>query len=539
MAKELLFQALRNDRTERTPWLPFVGCHGGALIGVTATQYLRSSDLMVQGIEEAIRRYHPDGIPVMFDLQIEAEALGCELQWGDETPPAVVSHVLEQVALTDLVIPDNQSGRISVVLEAMRRLTQAHPDIGFYGLITGPFTLALHLRGTDIFMDLYDQPKSVHQIMDFCTQVGLQIIDYYLSAGCDVIAVVDPMTSQISPETFKEFESPYAKILFDSIRDRKAYSSFFVCGHAQKNVAAMCQTGPDNICIDENISLTFVKEITRKYNISFGGNLKLTLTLLLGTEEDVQRETLQCLQTGGEVGYILAPGCDLPFAVPPKNLEAIAKLVHDPYQRRVVQELMQRAPEITVDLNLADYGRSERVIVDIITLDSEACAPCQYMVEAVKSAAPQFGDLVEWREHKIKYRESVEFMMALMVKNIPTICIDGKITFVSQIPTRDELIRAIQLRINEKFNLKLRQQHNRLLILGAENAELQELAERVEKAVRELGSRVLIEKITDTATIQSYGLANLPAVVTVKEGVKESGRIPSVDVIKEWLKELD
>ena len=35
------------------------------------------------------------------------------------------------------------------------------------------------------------------------------------------------------------------------------------------------------------------------------------------------------------------------------------------------------------------------------------------------------------------------FMTSLMVKNVPTICIDGKITFVSRIPPKEELIAAI------------------------------------------------------------------------------------------------
>lgn len=39
---------------------------------------------------------------------------------------------------------------------------------------------------------------------------------------------------------------------------------------------------------------------------------------------------------------------------------------------------------------------------------------------------------------------------SLNVKNIPTICIDGKIAFVSRIPLRDELASAVGQRIAEK-----------------------------------------------------------------------------------------
>ena len=181
----------------------------------------------------------------------------------------------------------------------------------------------------------------------------------------------------------------------------------------------------------------------------------------------------------------------------------------------------------------------EKVIVVIITLDSEGCAPCQYMVEAVKSVAPQFSDLVIWREHKIKEKESVEFMMGLMVKNIPTICIDGQIRFVSTIPAREELIAAIQERINEKFFLKLRQHHNRLLILGADCESSESTRLNVDQAVKELGSTIEIVNIWDEQKIQEYGIASTPAILTVREQVKSVGRVPSVEVIKEWLKDLE
>jgi uroporphyrinogen-III decarboxylase len=85
--KELLLKALAGEETTRPAWLPFVGCHGGFLIGETATDYLQSADLLVEGLKKAKELYRPDGLPVMFDLQVEAEILGCRLHWADEVPP--------------------------------------------------------------------------------------------------------------------------------------------------------------------------------------------------------------------------------------------------------------------------------------------------------------------------------------------------------------------------------------------------------------------------------------------------------------------
>ena len=537
---ERLLAALRSGEVDRTPWVPFVGCHAAALLGINADEYLQSEDQIVAGVQAAIDRYQPDGIPILFDLQLEAETLGCELKWGEKNPPSVASHPLTNgVELADLKVPQSSSGRVAMALAATRRLRQANPDIGLYGLITGPFTLALHLLGTDIFMDMFDRADYVHRVLVFCQETATVMARYYIEAGCDVIAVVDPMTSQIGPDQFRDFVLPVAKPVFDSIRQQGCLSSFFVCGHAQQNIEVMCECGPDNISVDENIPLQFVRDVCEERGVSFGGNLQLTSVLLLGTEQDSMRNALACLEIGGQRGFVLAPGCDLPFDTPPPNLEAVQKIVTDPYQRDVVRSATQRV-EDDDRLDLREYGQRDRVVVDIITLDSEACAPCQYMVDAVKKVTPEFEGIVEWREHKIKYRESLVFMTSLMVRNVPAICIDGEIKFVSRIPPRDELVAAIQKRINEKFRSHLMARGGRILVLGPANDQTEKAVEQVERAIAELGVAVDVKAVNDVESIASYGLTpgQCPAVIAVQHRVKSIGYVPDSPAIKEWLKQL-
>jgi MtaA/CmuA family methyltransferase len=538
--KTRVLKTIRGEKTDRIPWVPFVGCHAGALIGVSADDYLKSSDHMVQGIAEAVRRYKPDGLPVAFDLQVEAEAMGCHLVWARENPPAVVHHPLcNGSRLEDIKIPGPQTARLGVFLDAARRIRKAHPDIALYGLITGPFTLALHLLGTDIFMNMFDQPEYVNRLMQFCSDVCKSTAGYYIDAGCDIIAMVDPMTSQIGPDQFAQFVTPFAVAVFEHIRSRGALSSFFVCGHAQQNIPLMCQCKCDNISVDENIPLDFLRQECTKHGVSFGGNLQLTSVLLLGSPVDSQKNAIACIETGGDKGFILAPGCDLPYATPPVNIEAVTEIVLDPYKRDVVKSMAcESADQERLDMN--EYGQADKIIVDIITLDSEACAPCQYMVDAVRRVAPEFEGIVEWREHKIKYRESLVFMTSLMVRNVPTICIDGEIVFVSRIPPRDELLAAIQKRINEKFRLRIQQKKACLYILGHDCEQTEQLKENLKQAIMEMGIDVDSKTIKDEKTIHSYGLATgqLPAVVMAKYQVKSIRQVPQIVVIKEWLKEL-
>jgi uroporphyrinogen decarboxylase len=493
---------------------------------------------MIAGATAAIERYSPDGIPITFDLQIEAEALGCDLIWADDNPPAVTSHPLETGSLDDLEIPGPDCGRLPVVLEAARQLTAAHPDVAFYGLITGPFTLALHLLGPNVFMMMYDDPGQVKNIMSFCRDVAVAVSGYYIEAGCDVIAVVDPMTSQIGPDHFAEFVSPYVIPVFDAIRKKDKLSSFFVCGHAEANIGEMCKCRPDNISIDENIQLSYVKDISRKYGISFGGNMQLTVCLLFGTKEDCLRNGMDCMTVGGSTGFILSPGCDIPYATPPDNIEVVTGLVQDPYQQEVAKTLMDKAHDLQINLDMSDYGKLDKVVIDIITLDSEACAPCQYMVEAVKKVMPQFEDLVIWREHKVKMKDSVEFMTALLVRNIPTICIDGEIAFVSRIPGRDELIRAIQDRLNRKTRRILKRYMAKVIVVGDGGEACEQTKQNVEVAVKELGVEMAVDYYTDPADIERYQLDDQPAVITEQTVIKSTGKVPKPEIVKEWIKSL-
>jgi len=447
-SKELVLAALKNQTVERIPWVPFVGCHAAHLTGVDCESFFKSSEKIIAGVEKAYELYKPDGLPTLFDLQVEAEAMGCELRYSDVNPPSVATHPLEQgKSLADLRIPGENDGRFPVVLEATRAICGGlGGKIAIYGLITGPFTLALHLQGTDIFFDMIGEPEKTHKLMRLCRDVCINTARMYIEAGVDIVALVDPMTSQISPVHFAEFVAPYVEPVYEYIRSKGRGSSFFVCGNATKNLEEMCKCGADNISIDENVPLQYAKELCVKHGISLGGNIQLTVTMLFGTPLDNINDAKNCMQVGGQKGFILSPGCDMPFNTPAENVKAITSLVHG----EVLDFLEDESSLDGIELELPDYVNEKKVILDVITLDSSSCAPCQYMVEAVKAATAGLEDKVEWAEYKIKEKESVVRMMKLGVKNIPTVCIDGTAKYVSTIPSVEKLRESVLEAISRK-----------------------------------------------------------------------------------------
>lgn len=452
--KELILAAMRNEVTPRPAWLPFVGCHGGKLIGKTASEYLRSVKWMVAGLRKARQLYKADGLPVSFDLQLEAEALGCHLHWAEAVPPSVISHPLAQGSMDPLPRLQEHQGRIPIVMAALDQLkADLGAEIALYGLICGPFTLAAHLMGSDIFLAMFDRPDRVSSVVQSCAEVGIQMAGFYLDHGADVVAVVDPMTSQISPQHFERFVTPHLNRVFNAIRQRQALSSLFVCGDVTRNLPVMCQTHANNISVDEQIAMDHLRQLCQSQGKSFGGNIRLTSVLLLGDENDTRQEVIQIMDKAGNRGFILAPGCDLPYQVPEANLQAAAQMVHDPYHREIARATPNLKTAIDFgNIVLPDYQARHTVVIDVITLDSTSCAPCQYMMEAVNQASQATPIRVFINEHRIKAREGLGMMRKLGVTNLPTICIDGEIKFASLIPDQKTLVAAIEEAARRKMS---------------------------------------------------------------------------------------
>ena len=445
--QEVLFKALKGQETERPAWVPFVGVHGGYLIDIPAREYLLSSERIVSGIQKAIEYYQPDGIPLMFDLQIEAEILGCGLQWYDDVPPAVSSHpLIGEKTIEDLPEFRYEKGRLPLLKKVAEKIIPQYGEqIAFYGLVTGPFTLSAHLRGSDLFTDMLIDDKKAHTLMRYSTTIARKMADFYLDLGCSLIALVDPMTSQISPQHFSEFVKDYLDDVFRSIRNRGGYTSLFVCGDATKNLDIMCQTNCHQVSIDENIPLDLACKVARSYGKSVGGNLKLTTVLLLGKPADAMLDAIRCIDSGGTQGFVLSPGCDLPYHTPPANLEAVAEMVHNAYKRQVARMTLKPSVEDTYeDIPLPDYPSLPYVLVECITLDSTACAPCLFTVDTAIKVKELCSVPVEVREHKIKSREGLGYMKHLKINSIPTICIDGIPAFQSALPDPPTLAKAIE-----------------------------------------------------------------------------------------------
>lgn len=81
------------------------------------------------------------------------------------------------------------------------------------------------------------------------------------------------------------------------------------------------------------------------------------------------------MEYAGIDGYLLAPGCDLSYAPPPENLEAVAREVRDPSQEEEVKAKTVVTGVESKSVDLEVDSRADQVVIDVFTVDFEACAP--------------------------------------------------------------------------------------------------------------------------------------------------------------------
>ena len=449
MGKELIFKTMRHEPTERVPWVPFAGIHSGKLMGYNAEEVLKDGDKRLLCLMNVALLYGPDGMPIMFDLQLEAEILGCDLMWAKDNPPSVASHPFEGDAKgipCRCKLPTPESGRIPVMLNAMRKLKATVGDeIALYGLVCGPFTMASHLRGSEIFLDMLMDEQYVRDLVGYCSEACIRMAEYYLDAGMDIIAVVDPLVSQIAPESFDAMLADSFKAVFDYVRNKGAFSSFFVCGNATPQLEVMCKTYPDSIAVDENVDIVYGKSVSDKYNLAISGNIPLTTVMLHGSTKDNMKYVVDELdKITDHRNLIVSPGCDMPYDVPLENTIACMQAVKNTEQCREMIKDYTGPDDSGIVVELPDYDHLERPFIEVFTLDSSQCAACTYMMAAANAAKAYFGDKIDVIEYKYTIRENVARCKKVGISNLPTMCINGEIKHVSMIPDSEELRKEIE-----------------------------------------------------------------------------------------------
>jgi uroporphyrinogen decarboxylase len=329
------------------PWLT-------SLRGVRPIDYYRDPKLMFE-TQMWLQRTFPDcrllpGVWADFATVVVASAFGCPLHWYDDDAP-YVSPALDNIEAVDSLKPvdPKSAGLMPTVLaynEELKRLVDAKDaeDNGLLAgtaFVMGPVESTALIRGyTEIFLDIYDRPQKVHQLLRIVTDAAIDLLraQERIVGKLRLIAMADHFPSQLSAEHVAEFCTPY----FQDIR--RAFPEAVLLYHNEGNVDHIFDQLPafganifhfglaSRARPDDANEVGRFRDSRREAKRALGGHLCLfgnvhpVDTMLNGTPDEARRETLDSLRVlapGG--GLLLSSGGGMSAGTPMANVEAMVE----------------------------------------------------------------------------------------------------------------------------------------------------------------------------------------------------------------------
>lgn len=315
-AKELVLGAIGRQSESRKPCI----CPGGMMNMIVGELQERCGVFWPQahsdpeGMAELASAVYTEGIldniGVPFCMTVEAEAMGSQVDMGDQyTEPRVTAYAVDSVRRwRELRQIDRTAGRPAVVLESLVRIRDRHPDAAVIGNLTGPISLAASLVDAAVFYkELRKLPEESHALLGFVTEQLIGFGKAQIEAGADIIAISDPSgTGEIlGPKQFACFALPYLNQIAEALRPLCGGVIIHICGRLQPIYPLLTQLTSDVISVDSVVSMEALKAHVPDKAVM--GNIS-TVALELGNREVLRNHCRACLRQGVD---ILAPACGL------------------------------------------------------------------------------------------------------------------------------------------------------------------------------------------------------------------------------------
>jgi uroporphyrinogen decarboxylase len=317
---------------DRIPSYLITGQYNTQLIDVSIREWLLDPKIFAKAQIASYERYQPDILLMMWDLLTDAEAIGNELKFPEDSLCISTKMALaDKGKLSSLQIPDpTKDGRLPGYLEAVAETKKAVSDGIVSAVIAGPWTIAIGLRGAnELIRDALKDPDYVHELMQFCTRQSISFAEAIIPLGVGLGYSEAPASnSLISPKMYRTFVFPYHKQIVDHFKARKVGLGLHICGYADPILEDMVNTGVTNISVDAPTDIAKAVAAARGRAVLIG-NLDTNL-FYSGSKDGMRRAIQHCLDNApADSGYILSSGCEVPAVAPLEKVDWFHELVDE------------------------------------------------------------------------------------------------------------------------------------------------------------------------------------------------------------------
>jgi uroporphyrinogen decarboxylase len=319
-------------QVDRIPAYPIMGQCNAQLVGATIRELLLDPKVFVKAQVAAYERYKPDINVMQGDLLMDAEAIGNELKFPENSMCISTKLALEDKGkLSSLKVPDpTKDGRMPGYLEVLTETKRIITDAIVSAVIAGPWTTAIGLRGaSELIRDAINDPDYVHELMQFTTQVSIEFMEAVVPLKVGLSYSEAPAScSLISPKMYRRFIFPYHKKIMAYFKEKKVGVGLHICGYADPILEDMVNTGVTNISVDAPTDLAKAAEAANGKAVLIG-NIPTDL-FFAGTKDEMRQAMKTCLDKAPkDSGYILASGCEVPGNGPPEKVDWFMELANE------------------------------------------------------------------------------------------------------------------------------------------------------------------------------------------------------------------
>ncbi len=313
--------------------------HACRVADVSLQDYVADGAVMARTHIVAWERFGHDLIDLENGVCALAGAVGCTVEVPDaESPPWVIAPALERIEDVGLLRPidPQRDGTLPAMLEATRILRR---EVGDRVCILaeadqGPFSLAAQIVGIEEFLMAIMEPhraRFVEALLAYTTEQVTRYALALLDAGAHLTMMGESIAGPdvCAPDQYRSIALPWERRVVDAVAARGGTMGIHICGDATRIADDMVQTGARFLQLDHKIDRGRVKATTAGRTTVIG-TVDPSEVITRGTPQAVRAAAeadLRVLAPGG--GFILSPGCSLPYPAPDENVEALVRAARD------------------------------------------------------------------------------------------------------------------------------------------------------------------------------------------------------------------
>jgi uroporphyrinogen decarboxylase len=326
--KQAFRELFNGNASGELAFVPLICSFAAKLRQLSVRDMLTDPNFLTNCIRDSFKLLKHDAVLNVLDTSLEAEALGCDIEWpADGEPPRVISHPLStRDCSSGLEANFETRGRMPVVLEATNRLTTLmSKKVAVIGAVTGPLTIAGHLRGDSFFRELEQCARSADGVLEVAGSASRMTSSLYCERHVDAILLIEDVASPLNEQTIPWLLPIYESIV-NVVHYYEKYFLVLVRGFNEGQLDAFCSAGIDGVILEDPAQVADLRSISSKHRVCVADCIPADA---VARSPETARAILEAsLESHKDcTGFFLSTGWEIPYETPVQNMQDLMNIL--------------------------------------------------------------------------------------------------------------------------------------------------------------------------------------------------------------------